>query len=316
MRALVTGGAGFIGSHFTERALSGFYPEISSVIVLDKLTYAGKISNMNNFIDSSNFEFYQGDICDVQLVDKLMSKIDVLVNFAAESHVDRSIDNSENFVQTNILGTNVLLHSAKKHKIRKFIQVSTDEVYGSVVIGSSNENDLLMPNSPYSATKASADLLALSYFKTFDMNISITRCSNNYGPRQDVEKFIPNSITKILEGKKIPLYGDGLNVRDWLHVADHCDAINTVLTKGASGEIYNIGGGIDYKNLELLEIILEFFHLSLNQIQYVKDRPGHDRRYSVNYSKITKLGYTPKVNFRDGLLETINWYKTHFNSSH
>lgn len=245
-----------------------------------------------------------------------MSKIDVLVNFAAESHVDRSIDNSENFVKTNILGTNVLLHSAKKHKIRKFIQVSTDEVYGSVVIGSSNENDLLMPNSPYSATKASADLLALSYFKTFDMNISITRCSNNYGPRQDVEKFIPNSITKILEGKKIPLYGDGLNVRDWLHVADHCDAINTVLTKGASGEIYNIGGGIDYKNLELLEIILEFFHLSLDQIQYVKDRPGHDRRYSVNYSKITKLGYTPKVNFKDGLLETINWYKTHFNSSH
>jgi dTDP-glucose 4,6-dehydratase len=214
---------------------------------------------------------------------------------------------------TNILGTAVLLNAAKNFKIRKFIQISTDEVYGSVLKGSSKEDDLLLPNSPYSASKASADMLALSYFSTFGLNINITRCSNNYGPRQDAEKMIPKSITNLLQNKKIPIYGDGLNVRDWLFVSDHCDGVNLVLTKGMPGEIYNIGGGDELTNLELVNELLRVFGISSEHIEFVEDRLGHDRRYSVDYSKIANLGYSPKKQFQQGLTETISWYESSLN---
>jgi dTDP-glucose 4,6-dehydratase len=309
MKILVTGGAGFIGSHFVERALDGLYPEISEIVVVDKLTYAGKKSNMKNFFQYKNFHFVQGDICDSSLINELVSSVDAVVNFAAESHVDRSIQDSSEFVMTNILGAAVLLNAAKNFKIRKFIQVSTDEVYGSVLKGSSKEDDLLLPNSPYSASKASADMLALSYFSTFGLNINITRCSNNYGPRQDLEKMIPKSITNLLKNKKIPVYGDGLNVRDWLFVSDHCDGVYLVLTKGVPGEIYNIGGGDERTNLELVEELLQVFGTSSEQIEFVEDRLGHDRRYSVDYSKIAYLGYSPKKQFQKGLIETVSWYE-------
>ena len=311
MRVLVTGGAGFIGSNFVEMALTDQFPEISSVLVLDKLTYAGKLSNLSQVTNHPNFEFVRGDICDVGLVDVLGPKVDAIINFAAESHVDRSIENSSEFIRTNVLGTQVLLDAAKKHKVTKFVQVSTDEVYGSILEGSWDEDEPLLPNSPYSASKASADLLVRAYFVTHGLNVNITRCSNNFGPRQDPEKLIPNFILKLTQGLKVPVYGDGLNVRDWLYVEDHCKGIYLALTKGTPGEIYNVGGGTELTNLTLTNKLLELTGKDESSIEYVQDRLGHDRRYSVNCRKIQELGYYPSQDFEGNLQLTLSWYQDH-----
>ena len=308
MRVLVTGGAGFIGSNFVEMALTDQFPEISKVLVLDKLTYAGKLTNLSNIAGNPNFEFVQGDICDLQLVSELVSRVDVIINFAAESHVDRSIKDSSEFIRTNILGTQVLLDAAKNHNLKKFIQISTDEVYGSILEGAWDENQSLLPNSPYSASKASADLLARAYFVTHGLNVNITRCSNNFGPKQDPEKLIPSFILKLSQGMKVPVYGDGLNVRDWLFVKDHCVGIYLVLTKGLPGEIYNIGGGTELTNVELTKKLLSLLKIDESQIEYVSDRLGHDRRYSVNVRKIETLGYKPSQNFQSNLQLTLDWF--------
>ena len=312
MRVLVTGGAGFIGSYFVEMALTDRFPNISSVIVLDKLTYAGKLSNLAKVANDPNFEFIRGDICDVELVNDLGKKIDAVINFAAESHVDRSIENPSEFLRTNVLGTQVLLDAAKNQKIKKFVQVSTDEVYGSIINGSWDENHPLLPNSPYSASKAAADLLVRAYFVTYGLNVNITRCSNNFGPRQDSEKLIPNFIIKLLENKQVSLYGDGGNIRDWLFVEDHCEGIYLTLTKGKSGEIYNIGGGVELTNLELTKKLLKLTKKDATSITYVQDRLGHDRRYSVDYSKIHELGYSPRADFEDELGSTLTWFKQEY----
>jgi dTDP-glucose 4,6-dehydratase len=309
MRVLVTGGAGFIGSNFVEMALTDQFPEISSVLVLDKLTYAGKLSNLSQVTNHPNFEFVRGDICDVGLVDVLAPKVDAIINFAAESHVDRSIENSSEFIRTNVLGTQVLLDAAKKHKVTKFVQVSTDEVYGSILEGSWDEDEPLLPNSPYSASKAAADLLVRAYFVTHGLNVNITRCSNNFGPRQDPEKLIPNFILKLTQGLKVPVYGDGLNVRDWLYVEDHCKGIYLALTKGISGEIYNIGGGTELTNMALTQLLLELTNRDQSFISFVPDRLGHDRRYSITHEKISKLGYKPTFDFESNLSKTYRWYK-------
>ena len=311
MRLLVTGGAGFIGSNFVRRVLSAKTSDITSITVLDKLTYAGVLENLDPVSKLENFKFIQGDICDFQLVTKLLEDVDAVVNFAAESHVDRSIDGAMDFVQTNIVGVQVLLDAIKNsNKKIRFVQVSTDEVYGSIASGSWTEDSPLLPNSPYSASKAGGELLARAYFKTHNLDVVITRCSNNYGPYHFPEKMIPLFITNLLEGKKVPLYGDGLNVRDWLHVDDHCNGILKVLLNGRSGEIYNIGGGSELNNLELTNIILKAMGTDSSSIEYVEDRKGHDLRYSVNHQKITnELGYQPQVDFSDGLAETIKWYK-------
>jgi dTDP-glucose 4,6-dehydratase len=308
MRVLVTGGAGFIGSNFVELALTDQFSEIDSVVVLDKLTYAGKLENLSSVSHNPNYQFIHGDICDSKLVDELTSSVDCVINFAAESHVDRSIVSSREFVETNVLGTQVLLDSAKKHAVQKFIQVSTDEVYGSIDIGSWDETFPLKPNSPYSASKAAADLLAQAYFVTHGLNVSITRCSNNFGPKQDHEKLIPNFISKLRNGLKVPVYGDGKNVRDWLYVEDHCEGIYVALTSGFPGEVYNIGGGTEMTNLELTQKLLMIMGKSNDHIEYVIDRPGHDRRYSIDSRKIESLGYTPKHTFDDRLERTVEWY--------
>ena len=308
MRVLVTGGAGFIGSNFVEMALTDQFPEISNVIVLDKLTYAGKLSNLSGVQGNPKFEFIKGDICDVNLVNEIVGRVDAIINFAAESHVDRSIENSAQFVITNVLGTQVLLDAAKNFKIRKFVQVSTDEVYGSILEGSWDETEPLLPNSPYSASKAAADLLVRAYFVTHGLNVNITRCSNNFGPKQDSEKLIPNFILKLGRGEKVPVYGDGMNVRDWLFVYDHCQGIYLTLTKGVPGEIYNIGGGTELTNLSLTRKLIKLAGRDESAIEYVQDRPGHDRRYSVNCSKIAELGYFPIANFENNLKSTFSWY--------
>ena len=308
MRVLVTGGAGFIGSHFVELALTDQFSQISSVTVLDKLTYAGKLSNLNKVANNPNFDFVQGDICDTELVNSLASKVDAVINFAAESHVDRSIENSSEFVRTNVLGTQVLLEAARIHNLKKFLQVSTDEVYGSIPEGSWDENQPLNPNSPYSASKAAADLLVRSYFVTHKLNSNITRSSNNFGPKQDPEKLIPNFILKIKNNEKVSLYGDGLNIRDWIYVKDNCFGIYLVLTKGSPGEIYNIGGDNELSNFSLTKLLLKSMHKTNDLIEYVPDRLGHDRRYSVECAKLNKLGFTPSNNFKENLIDTIGWY--------
>lgn len=310
MRVLVTGGAGFIGSNFVEMALTDQFPDISRVLVLDKLTYAGKLSNLNAVANDPNFEFIQGDICDVELVDKLTAGVDAIINFAAESHVDRSITSSSEFVRTNVLGTQVLLDAAKSYQIGKFVQVSTDEVYGSILEGSWDEDEPLLPNSPYSASKAAADLLVRAYFVTHGLNVNITRCSNNFGPRQDPEKLIPNFILKLSLGGKVPVYGDGMHVRDWLYVDDHCKGIYLTLTQGEPGEIYNIGGGTELTNLDLTKLLLELTNRNRDNIEFVRDRLGHDRRYSINSEKISALGYKPSGNFELYLKRTVDWYLT------
>ena len=308
MRILVTGGAGFIGSNFVRRIIDGTYSGFSSVTVLDKLTYAGTLTNLSE-IPADSFEFVKGDICDSELVGRLVSEHDLVVNFAAESHVDRSINGTRDFVITNVLGTQTLLDAVKYSNVKTYLQVSTDEVYGTIEKGSWPETDPLLPNSPYAATKASADLICRSYFKTHSMDIRITRCSNNYGRNQFPEKVIPLFVTNLIDNQKVPIYGSGLNVRDWLHVDDHCFGIYLALTKGRAGEIYNIGGGTELTNIALTDKILNLMGRDESSIIYVEDRKGHDIRYSVDVSKISReLGYAPKKNWEVGLKETINWY--------
>lgn len=309
MRVLVTGGAGFIGSNFVRRIVDGTLPGISAITVLDKLTYAGTLTNLAG-LPGGSFEFVHGDICDQDLTEQLALRHDAIVNFAAESHVDRSIKGSRDFILTNVLGTQTLLDATKNGAVQTFVQVSTDEVYGSIATGSWPETDPLLPNSPYAASKASADLIARSYHRTHGLDVRITRCSNNYGPFQFPEKVIPLFVTNLIDGLKVPVYGAGSNVRDWLHVDDHCRGIHAVLTRGVAGEIYNIGGGTELSNMELTHKILELMGKDETSIEYVEDRLGHDLRYSVNIAKISSgLGYKPSVKLDVGLKETVEWYQ-------
>jgi dTDP-glucose 4,6-dehydratase len=311
MRLLVTGAAGFIGSNFVRMIATGKFAGISRVAVLDKLTYAGVKENLALADKISNYSFVEGDICDPKLVASILEDVDAVINFAAESHVDRSINGASDFVQTNIVGVQVLLDAIKVSGKRiRFLQVSTDEVYGSIDSGSWTEKWPLQPNSPYSASKASGELLARSYNKTHNIDVVITRCSNNYGTHHFPEKLIPLFITNLIEGKKVPVYGTGENVRDWLHVDDHCRGIYSVLKNGRSGEVYNIGGGRELTNNEITSLILEAMGADEFSIEYVEDRKGHDLRYSVDWTKINhELGYEPQVKFEDGLRETIQWYR-------
>ena len=312
MKLLVTGGAGFIGSNFVRMALMDKFPDfnVEQLTVLDLLTYAGDEENLKPVASDKRYKFVKGDIRDLELAKKLMQDADQVVHFAAESHVDRSIEGGSEFVSTNVMGTQVLLDAAKSSSIKRFVHVSTDEVYGSISEGSWPEDHPLLPNSPYSASKAGSDLLVRAYNRTHKLDTVITRCSNNYGQYQFPEKVMPLFITNIIEGKKVPLYGNGLNVRDWLHVDDHCRGIALALTKGRAGEVYNIGGGTELTNVELTHKILKAMGVGEEFIQPVEDRKGHDLRYSVDISKINKeLGYSPQVNFEEGLEQTINWYK-------
>jgi dTDP-glucose 4,6-dehydratase len=312
VRILVTGAAGFIGSNYVRRQLADAYPETAGadVTVLDKLTYAGTLTNLAEVADSSRYRFVEGDICDADLVRELVPGHDALVHFAAESHVDRSITGAADFVLTNVLGTQNLLQASLDAGVGKFVHVSTDEVYGSIESGSWDEERPLEPNSPYSASKAGSDLLARAYARTFGMDVSITRCSNNYGPHQFPEKVIPLFVTNLMDGLQVPLYGEGRNVRDWLHVDDHCRGINLVLAKGRAGETYNIGGGMELTNVELTERLLAAMGVGWDMVRRVEDRKGHDLRYSVDITKISdELGYTPEVPFEQGLADTVAWYQ-------
>ena len=310
MKLLVTGGAGFIGSNFVRMITSGELEGVTSLVVLDKLTYSGNLQNLDG-IQKSEFEFIEGDICNQPLVEGIMKKVDSVVNFAAESHVDRSIQSSKEFFRTNVLGTQTLIDAARQNSVATFLQVSTDEVYGSITHGSWDEQFPLKPNSPYAASKASGDLLVRSYVNTYGMDIRITRSSNNYGPYQFPEKIIPLFITNLMRGKKVPLYGDGSNVRDWLHVSDHCRGIHLVLKNGKPGDVFNIGGGRELSNLELTRAILDSMEQGEEQIEPVADRLGHDFRYSLDITKIQKdLGYRPLVAFEDGIKQTIEWYQS------
>jgi dTDP-glucose 4,6-dehydratase len=313
MRVLVTGGAGFIGSHYVRTVLNGAWggEEPSQVVVLDKFTYAGNIENLAPVSQDERLTVVEGDILDRVVVDRLMAETDAVVHFAAESHVDRSILGAADFVMTNVVGTQTLLDSALKHGIDKFVHVSTDEVYGSIEEGSWDESQPLLPNSPYSASKASSDLLARAYHRTHGLPVCITRCSNNYGPYQFPEKVIPLFVTNLVDGAHVPLYGEGTNVRDWLHVDDHCRGIHLVLTGGRPGEVYNIGGGTELTNKELTGLLLEATGTDWDRVDRVQDRLGHDLRYSVDISKITaELGYSPQVPFTQGLADTVEWYRS------
>lgn len=307
---LVTGGAGFIGSNFIRYMLNKY--KDYKIVNLDLLTYAGNIKSLYDIQDNPNYLFVKGDIADNKLVDEIVleKKIDVIINFAAESHVDKSITNPDIFIKTNVLGTQNLLEVAKKYKIKKYFQISTDEVYGSLgKTGFFTETTPLAPNSPYSASKASADLLVMAYHHTFGLNVNITRCSNNYGPYQFPEKLIPLFITNLLNNKKVPLYGDGLNIRDWLFVEDHCVAIDTVLHKGKNGKIYNVGGNNEKTNRYITEVILKYLDKDESYIEYVQDRLGHDRRYAIDATKIKKeLNWQPTYKFEDAIIKTIQWY--------
>lgn len=307
-KVLITGGAGFIGSNFVKYMLEK-YPDYG-IVNLDALTYCGNLENLEDIEDNPNYAFVKGDIQDEELVDSIVKDTDYIVHFAAESHVDRSIEDPQIFIKTNIIGTQVLLDAAKKHNIKKFLQVSTDEVYGSLgKEGYFTEESPLQANSPYSASKAGADLMVRAYGETFGLPINITRCSNNYGPYQFPEKLIPLMISNALEDKELPVYGDGKNIRDWLHVYDHCTAIDLVLHKGKLGEVYNIGGHNEKENIEIVKLILKELGKSESLIKFVKDRLGHDRRYAIDSTKITEeLGWKPKYTFETGIIETINWY--------
>ncbi|NHN34286.1 dTDP-glucose 4,6-dehydratase [Paenibacillus agricola] len=309
MKVLITGGAGFIGSNFVIYMLNK-YPDYQFVN-LDALTYAGNLENLESIQAHPNYSFVKGDIADAPTLEEIFSKgIDVVVNFAAESHVDRSILDPQIFVKTNVMGTQVLLDAAKKYEVQKFVQVSTDEVYGSLgATGLFTELTPLTPNSPYSASKAGGDLLVRAYHETFGMNVNITRCSNNYGPYQFPEKLIPLMISNALNDKSLPVYGDGLNIRDWLYVEDHCSAIDLVMHSGVNGEVYNIGGNNERTNMQIIEAILAELDKPASLITYVKDRLGHDRRYGIDATKITnELGWKPKYHFESGIKETIGWY--------
>jgi dTDP-glucose 4,6-dehydratase len=310
MNILVTGGSGFIGRNFIEYMLNK-YPTYHFVNY-DILTYAGNIDNVKEFEHEENYSFVQGDINNKELLCYVIKKqrIDTIINFAAESHVDRSISNPDIFVKTNVLGTQVLLDVARTLNIEKYIQISTDEVYGSLgEEGLFTELSPLSPNSPYSATKASADLLVRAYYETYHLNVNITRCSNNYGPFQFPEKLIPLMVNNSLNNKKLPVYGHGNNIRDWLHVYDHCSAIDLVLHGGKPGEVYNIGGNNEKKNIDVVKEILSYLNKPIDLIEYIKDRPGHDQRYAIDATKIKRdLGWGPVYSFKSGLYETINWY--------
>ncbi|PIX77418.1 MAG: dTDP-glucose 4,6-dehydratase [bacterium (Candidatus Ratteibacteria) CG_4_10_14_3_um_filter_41_18] len=307
MKILITGGCGFIGSNFIHYFLKK-HPE-DSLVNLDNLSYAGNLENLRDIENNPNYCFIKGDICDKKVVEEAMRNCEALINFAAESHVDRSIKEAKPFIQTNVVGVFTLLEVARKSGISRFIQVGTDESYGSIKRGSFSEESPLQPNSPYAATKAAADLLVRSYFITYRLPVMITRSSNNFGPYQYPEKLIPLFITNLMENKKVPLYGRGKNIRDWLYVEDNCKAIDLILIKGKLGEIYNISGGNERTNLTITEAILKNMHQGKEMIELVKDRPGHDFRYSLNNRKIRKLGWKPEVSFREGLIKTIRWYQ-------
>jgi dTDP-glucose 4,6-dehydratase len=305
-RLLVTGGAGFIGSNFVRRILDRHGE--ARVTVLDKLTYAGNRANLADVEADSRFTFVVGDIADADLVDRLAADVDAIVNFAAESHVDRSIEEPDAFIKTDVYGTFVLLEAARRHGHTRYLQISTDEVYGNVPDGSSSESDPLRPRSPYSASKSGGDLLVGAYHATYDLPALVTRASNNFGPYQYPEKIIPLFITNAIDDEPLPLYGDGQQIRDWLYVDDHCDAIDLVLTRGEPGETYNVGGGNELTNLELTRMILEELDRPMTLVRRVEDRPGHDRRYSVDSSKLRSLGWEPAHAFADALRETVAWY--------
>jgi len=312
MKILITGGAGFIGSNFI-RFLVRERPVIG-VVNLDKLTYAGNLENLEGLeeLAGTNYRFVRGDIADPKIMEEIWTanSIDTVINFAAESHVDRSIESAEDFIRTNVTGTLTLLEAARKRGVKRFLQISTDEVYGSLgPTGKFVETTPLSPRSPYSASKAGADLLSLAFFETYKLPVLITRCSNNYGPYQFPEKLIPLMISNALEDKSLPVYGDGLQVRDWIHVEDHCRALLLVLEKGKPGEVYNVGGGNEWTNIEIVKLILETLGKPDSLIKYVADRPGHDRRYAIDFTRIEReLGWRPWVNFAQGIKDTINWY--------
>jgi dTDP-glucose 4,6-dehydratase len=309
MRILVTGGAGFIGSNYVRHVLTTHPAD--SVVNLDKLTYAGNLENLRDVERDPRYTFVHGDICDGGQVRETMRGVDAVVHFAAETHVDRSNLGADDFLRTNVTGTFTLLEAARGLRIGRFLAVSTDEVYGSIAKGAARESDLLNPSNPYSASKAAADLLVRAYWTTHHLPVVITRSSNNFGPYQYPEKVIPLFVTNALEGKPLPLYGDGLNVRDWLYVLDNCAAIDLVLRQGREGEIYNIGGGTEVENVALTRRILSLLGQPESLIKPVEDRPGHDRRYALDSSKITALGWTPATSFDAALAATVEWYRTH-----
>ncbi|MCX4733328.1 dTDP-glucose 4,6-dehydratase [Streptomyces sp. NBC_01363] len=312
MRLLVTGGAGFIGSQFVRATLSGalLSPPGVRVTVLDKLTYSGNLANLGPVSDHPGLTFVPGDITDAHLVDSVMPGHDAVVHFAAESHVDRSLVGARDFVHSNVLGTQALLDAARTHRVGRFVHVSTDEVYGSIERGSWTEDTPLAPNSPYAASKAGSDLLALAQHRSHGLDVVVTRCSNNYGRYHFPEKMIPLFITRLMEGRKVPLYGDGGNIRDWLHVSDHCVGIDVALHRGRAGHVYHIGGGRELTNKDLTTLLLEACGAGWDQVEYVTDRKGHDRRYSLDISKIRdELGYAPAVPFEEGLADTVRWYQ-------
>ncbi|PGH50543.1 dTDP-glucose 4,6-dehydratase [Streptomyces sp. Ru87] len=314
MRMLVTGGAGFIGSAFVRSLLSGTGAGTGDtrITVLDKLTYAGVPENLAEVAGHPRYSFVHGDIRDAGLVREIMPGHDAVVHFAAETHVDRSIDGAAPFVSTNVLGTQVLLDAAREQGLGRFLHVSTDEVYGSIPAGSWTETSPLAPNSPYAASKAGSDLLALSYHRTHGLDVVVTRCSNNYGPHQFPEKVVPLFITRLLEGAKVPLYGDGRHVRDWLHVSDHCRGLELALRHGRAGEVYHIGGGTELTNEQLTGLLLAATGTGWDRVEHVPDRKGHDLRYSLDCGKAaTELGYAPRVGFERGLADTVDWYREH-----
>lgn len=313
MTILITGGAGFIGSNLVRTMLKN-HPD-ALVVNVDKLTYAGNLENLEECEQNPQYRFVRGDIADAAFMRSVFQKfnVDIVINCAAESHVDRSIMGASEFVQTNIVGTNVLLELAKEFSLRSFVQISTDEVYGSLGSdGKFTEETSLHPNSPYAASKAAADMLALSYHHTFRIPVVITRCSNNYGPYQFPEKLIPLMIANALQNKPLPVYGDGMNVRDWIYVEDHCEAVDLIMQKGRAGEVYNIGGESERRNIDVVRLILRHLEKPESLIQFVKDRPGHDRRYAMDFSKLQRtLGWRPRHTFEEGLAETIDWYVKH-----